>query len=431
MKYTSIILCFSLQAIAFPFAIDELEKRQVPSTDALQAISRARSNCGNIPCLVFDEESQYVSTSGDHAWAAPKDDEIRGPCPGLNAAANHGYLSRSGITTLTETIEGLAAAFGMGPGLSGFLAAYAIIMNGDVLLQQWSIGGPPPSDTLTASLLGQPQGISYAHNTYESDMSIGRFDAYTNNGDAHSLDINRFKQAYETGMNDDRYTLDLFAQDYEAKGKQSVAENPYFFSAPFSGILVAPAAYFFVINLMSNHSQAEPSGYLDGNTFKEFFAVTGDYPDFAWQRGQERIPENWYRRTLTNPYDIPQADSDLGVQYSAYPDSFRLGGNTNGVNSYAGVDLGNLTGGVMNFEYLFNTDSPKASCFFAQFAQSLIPDSASLLLSESSAITDLLNDKILSVVADMDCPTVDKFDQSLFNKFPGYKYSPTGGAQNW
>ena len=108
---------------------------------------------------------------------------------GLNAAANHGYLSRSGVTNLLETITGLEAAFGMGPGLSGFLAAYAILMNGDPLLQTWSIGGAPPSNPLTKGLLGQAQGISNAHNTYESDMSIGRPDAYVGTSVIHSNDV--------------------------------------------------------------------------------------------------------------------------------------------------------------------------------------------------------------------------------------------------
>ena len=431
MRYTSTILCFALQAVAYPFAVEELAKRQVPSTALARSLSKARSNCGNIPCLVFDEEAQRVSTSGDHAWAAPQPGQIRGPCPGLNAAANHGYLSRSGVTTLLESIEGLGAAFGMGPGLAGFLAAYAVIMNGDILLTSWSIGGPPPSDQLTKGLLGQAQGISYAHNTYESDMSVARCDAYINNGDAHSLDLARFKMLYETGMQNDRYTLDGLAQDYLAKGKMSVSENPYFFSAPFSGVLVAPAAYLFVINLMSNHTHEEPSGYLDGKTLKQFFAVEGEYPNFKWNPGHERIPDNWYRRTLSNPYDIPQADSDVAIQYAAYPESLRLGGNTAGVNTYMGVDLGNLTGGVLTAENLFDPTNPKGACFYAQLVQSLIPDSGSVLVKSLTGITNLLNDHILSVIGGMDCPTVDKFDQSLFNDFPGYKYSPTGMAQTY
>lgn len=94
-------------------------------------------------------------------------------------------------------------------------------------------------------------------------------------------------------MSDDRYTLHGFASDFLQKGRQSISENPYFFSGPFAGVVVAPAAYFFVINLMSNHSAEEPSGYLNGDMFKEFFAVEGEYPSFKWNPGQERIPENW------------------------------------------------------------------------------------------------------------------------------------------
>lgn len=64
----------------------------------------------------------------------------KGPCPGLNAAANHGYLSRSGVTTLQETITGLGALYGMSPDLAGFLAAYGIIFDGDIVEGTWSIG---------------------------------------------------------------------------------------------------------------------------------------------------------------------------------------------------------------------------------------------------------------------------------------------------
>lgn len=103
----------------------------------------------------------------------------------------------------------------------------------------------------------------------------------------------------------------------------------------------------------------------------------------------------------------------MGVQYSAYPESLKLGGNVNGVNSYVGVDLEDLTGGVMNAEYLFNIDNPRAACFYAQLAQSLVPDSADLLLSELSAITGLVRDLIEPITKDLDCPVVEKFDQTL------------------
>lgn len=229
----------------------------------------------------------------------------------------------------------------------------------------------------------------------------------------------------------DRYTLDDFAQDYLRKGQQSVAENPMFFSAPFSGVLVAPAAYMFTINLMSNHSHEEPSGYLNGAMFKEFYAVEGDYPNFTWKRGQEKIPKNWYRRPTLQPYEIPNADSDVAVQYAAYPESFRLGGNVNGVNTYTGVDLSDLTGGVLGLGDIFDVNNPKGACFYAQLTQALIPDSANLLVSELSSILNIVNKLVKPIMGGLNCPTVNKFDQSLFNQFPGHKYNPSGKATNY
>lgn len=39
----------------------------------------------------FDAASQLVSTSGAHAWQAPGNGDIRGPCAGLNAAGGHNH----------------------------------------------------------------------------------------------------------------------------------------------------------------------------------------------------------------------------------------------------------------------------------------------------------------------------------------------------
>ena len=84
-----------------------------------------------------------------------------------------------------------------------------------------------------------------------------------------------------------------------------------------------------------------------------------------------------------------------------------------------------------NFPTFFDPKNPKASCFYAQLAQSLIPDSANLLLSELSPITSLVADFIKPITSGLDCPIVDKFDQSLFNQYPGQKYRPTGPATNY
>lgn len=59
---------------------------------------------------------------------------------GLNALANHGYFDRSGVTTLTQAIEAVNVVYGISPELGTALSAYAVIFDGNVLDQTWSIG---------------------------------------------------------------------------------------------------------------------------------------------------------------------------------------------------------------------------------------------------------------------------------------------------
>lgn len=49
-------------------------------------------------------ESDIRKVDGGHAWQAPDFDAgaQRGPCPGLNALANHGYIDRSGVAKVTH-----------------------------------------------------------------------------------------------------------------------------------------------------------------------------------------------------------------------------------------------------------------------------------------------------------------------------------------
>ena len=53
----------------------------------------------------FDADAQRVSTTGEHTWKAPGKNDQRGPCPGLNALANHGYLPHNGIGTIDQFID--------------------------------------------------------------------------------------------------------------------------------------------------------------------------------------------------------------------------------------------------------------------------------------------------------------------------------------
>lgn len=111
------------------------------------------------------------------------------------------------IASIEQTISGLGKLYNMSPELAAALSAYAVAIDGNLIEGVWSIGGPLPPDYLTGALLGTGQGLSYSHNNYEGDGSIGRNDAYLNNGDAHSLNVTKFERVYAVGGPEDRYTL--------------------------------------------------------------------------------------------------------------------------------------------------------------------------------------------------------------------------------
>lgn len=62
----------------------------------------------------FDPTAQAVSVTGDHRFIAPTKNDFRGPCPGLNAMANHGYISRNGYTNIAEIVSGGQAVYNFG-----------------------------------------------------------------------------------------------------------------------------------------------------------------------------------------------------------------------------------------------------------------------------------------------------------------------------
>jgi hypothetical protein len=51
--------------------------------------------------------SKPIDITGKHAFKAPKETDRRGPCPGLNALANHAYISRTGITSFAEVVTAI------------------------------------------------------------------------------------------------------------------------------------------------------------------------------------------------------------------------------------------------------------------------------------------------------------------------------------
>lgn len=211
------LLCSGQQVLAFPALADKFG-----------SFSHLHSKR-----VGFNAAQQKIDVSGAHAWTAPGSGDQRGPCPGLNALANHNYLPHNGVATIQQFIDATNKVYGMGLDLAGFLAIYGAVMDGD--LKSWSIGGPPP-----------PQGISYSHNKYEADVSPTRGDLYQY-GDDYHVQVPQFEALYNKQANvpndQANYDLPLLTQFRAERMQESIHNNPYFFNGPFTGVGVLPAAY--------------------------------------------------------------------------------------------------------------------------------------------------------------------------------------------
>ncbi|PWN94848.1 Cloroperoxidase, partial [Tilletiopsis washingtonensis] len=165
----------------------------------------------------------------DHPFRAPSGSDVRGPCPGLNLMANHGYISRSGITNFNELVYGQQEAMGFGADLAVFLAALGMTVNGNPIADKLSIGGPDPR-VPNLGLLGTgpaPGGIM-KHNAYEIDASLTRTDLGL--GDNKPLNGTLYEQMFKIadelngGVIDGSVTGPIRSARYE----DSAARNPKF-----------------------------------------------------------------------------------------------------------------------------------------------------------------------------------------------------------
>jgi len=317
--------------------------------------------------------------------------------------------------------------------LAGFLALYGAIFDGD--LTRWSIGGPDarvgvPLLGSPLGLVGTPQGISGSHNKYEADVSPTRGDLYQVGND-YELVLSQFTNfyAYQASVDPSLQNFDIGVQtSYRVRRfQESVTENPYFFNNFFSGVLVQPAAYTFQFRFMANHSQEYPEGRLSGDVLKTWFGIEGDYPNFTHTPGYEKIPDQWYRRAFGDEYTIPFFLEDVVGMAVESPQFLDIGGNTAGVDTFSGVDLGNLTGGLYNSANLLNPDT--LSCFIYQMLLQQAPD---LLLPVVTLTQNLLG--LLGKLAapfengqngqDLGCKKLSSLQNAQFKQtfqaYPGY-----------
>lgn len=407
-------LALALPAVqAFPAAVfDSAIENFERSAEAKPVVKRQTP----VSIPPFNAQQQYVSNKGKYAFNPPSGTDQRGPCPGLNAMANHGYFPHNGVGNMADFVQGTGNAFGMGADLAEFLAAYGAIFDGN--LTAYSIGGPYPGLTNGLGLLGEPEGLSGSHNNYEGDVSPVRGDLYQYGND-YKNQVKQFQELYELGVqNGGAIDLNVLTNYRVTRFNQSINENPYFFNAPFSGVIASPAAWSFIYRFMANKSAEYPEGRLDLNTLKSFYSMTGDYPNFKYTPGYEKFPDNWYKRNIVDYYTIPYFASDAVPMAIAHTQFAAIGGNTGKTNSFVGIDPANLTGGVYNSKNLFQGNN--VLCYGLEVAAQQAPDILSGLYTDINPAMDAIGTAVNSFLNGLGCPKLNNINKEQFQQYPGY-----------
>ncbi|POS71959.1 oxidase [Diaporthe helianthi] len=387
--------------------------------------------------LLFDPLTEPIDVTGEHAFVAPDLDagDQRGPCPGLNALANHNYIPHDGVVGFVDLIDAMNTVYGMGIDLSTLLAIMGTVGVGNPLSPTpgFSIGGAPPDTNLLSSnilgnvlgLLGKPRGLQGSHNWIEGDSSNTRDDLYVT-GDAWTMNMTLFKMAYD-GAEGDVITMEDLGNRAAARFQESIEINPYFYYGPYTGLFARNAGYAFSGRLLSNHSKEFPGGQLTKDVFKSFFAVTDNQNgEMVYNAGHERIPENWFRTPVD--YGLASLNLDLVSWAQQHPELASVGGNTGGVNTFAGVDLDDVTGGLLDATSLLEGNN--LCCFALEVVKTFAPNALAPLFQALEVPLQMVSDAVVGPLLDLGCPAFqdltmegDDFFTGLSTKYPGAKRS--------
>lgn len=173
---------------------------------------------------------------------------------------------------------------------------------------------------------------------------------------------------------------------------------------------------------MGNKSASHPDGQLTTQTLRSLFAITeAKDGSLIHTPGNERIPQNFYKRALGDEYSITSLGGDIVRGAALHPKFLTIGGNTGAVNTLAGVDLEDLTDGVFNVKNLLQGNN--LFCFASQVAAQALPDQleCSGLISGLTTVLSSVQVQLAQVVGELGCPQLGDVQFSQFDRFPGYK----------
>ncbi|TKA25221.1 hypothetical protein B0A50_05919 [Salinomyces thailandicus] len=333
-----------------------------------------------------------VPAPGDtaHYFVPPNPDtDIRGPCPGLNAAANHNFLAHDGITTFSELVDAQQNVYNVDYDLANLLAVLGLtITDGDLVTEKLSIGCDATSRTsFSPALTGSEPGLD-GHNKFEADTSLTRNDFFTGGGDNYNFNGTLF--GYMADACDGNFNRENLGKYREQRYLQSRAENPNFYFGPFSLLLFGAASFLYELMPSGTRNYA-PDLY----TISSFFgAVQQD--DGSWTFGEgEKIPDNWTNRV--EPYSNSDVTREIVTMYLVAPVLF--GGST-GPNTFNAIDFESIQDGTLNV----GVNPADTSCLLYQLATERVPSYLNSVVTPTVEALSFVASKLDPMFENLGCP---------------------------
>ncbi|KAF6744790.1 aromatic peroxygenase precursor [Ephemerocybe angulata] len=236
-------------------------------------------------------------------------DDIRGPCPGLNTLASHGYLPSNGVASPSQIINAVQEAFNMESGTARFVTYAAHLVDGNLVTDLLSIGGKTSKTGPNPPAPASVGGLN-THAVFEGDSSMTRADFFF--GDNHSLNETLFKQFidFSNRFGGGFYNLTVAQELRHQRVQESIATNPTFnFTAP--RFFTAFAESSFPIEF-----------FVDGRNPVRGLSIANATLFFK----ESKFPVDFFRAAA------PTGGSLALDIFSAYP--IAAGRNVNGINTY-------------------------------------------------------------------------------------------------
>ncbi|KAJ6550806.1 Chloroperoxidase [Mycena vulgaris] len=224
----------------------------------------------------------------DHPFIAPGPNDMRGPCPAMNTLANHGYISRNGITSFEEIIRGTGEAFNFDEATASRMAAdnlVRMLTRGNPFVNKISIGGVSPFVPPLPGQIDGPvtQGIS-KHGRVEGDASMTRSDVHI--GDNHNfnqtlwnMDLERLTKFGDDGPDGPATVFNL--QTLIEVTRQNLESNQVLdpeFAIPIRRLNLIYGASAFIMTVFANGTTKQATKRIISSFFMN-----------------QTFPENWFR----------------------------------------------------------------------------------------------------------------------------------------